>query len=57
MPRPAKHDEKSILSGAATLVAARGPGAATVSAIGHAIGAPSGSIYHRFRTRDALLGR
>jgi AcrR family transcriptional regulator len=57
MPRPAKHDERAILGAAATLVAARGPGAVTVGAIGHAIGAPSGSIYHRFRSRDALLGR
>jgi AcrR family transcriptional regulator len=57
MPRPAKHAEQDILDAAASLVAARGPAAATVAAIGHAIGAPSGSIYHRFRTRDVLLGR
>jgi AcrR family transcriptional regulator len=57
MPRPVKHEEKDILGAAATLVATGGPGAATVGAIGHAIGAPSGSIYHRFRSRDALLGR
>src|SRR5918995_5936402 len=57
MPRPAKHDETRILEAAASLVAARGPGAATITAIGAAIGAPNGSIYHRFRTRDELLGR
>jgi AcrR family transcriptional regulator len=57
MPRPAKHDEASILSAAATIVSKGGPKAATVGAIGTAIGAPSGSIYHRFRTRDELLGR
>src|SRR4051794_33643759 len=57
MPRPAKHDEARILSAAASLVAAGGPGAATIAAIGTAIGAPNGSIYHRFRTRDELLGR
>ena len=57
MPRPVKHEEKDILGAASTLVATGGPGAATVGAIGHAIGAPSGSIYHRFRSRDALLGR
>src|SRR5262245_33841505 len=57
MPRPAKHDATQILSAAASLVAARGPSAATITAIGTAIGAPSGSIYHRFRTRDELLGR
>jgi len=57
MPRPAKHDESQILGAAASLVAARGPRAATITAIGTAIGAPNGSIYHRFRSRDELLGR
>lgn len=57
MPRPAKHDATQILNAAASLVAARGPSAATITAIGTAIGAPSGSIYHRFRSRDELLGR
>ena len=57
MPRPSKHHEARILDAAATLVAARGPSAATITAIGTAIGAPNGSIYHRFRSRDELLGR
>jgi AcrR family transcriptional regulator len=57
MPRPAKYDEKRILKAAAALVAAQGPASATITAIGSAIGAPNGSIYHRFRSRDELLGR
>ena len=57
MPRPAKHDESRILNAAAAIAAKRGPKAATITAIGAAIGAPSGSIYQRFRTRDELLGR
>jgi AcrR family transcriptional regulator len=57
MPRPAKYDESRILSAAASLIAAQGPGAATITAIAGAIGAPNGSIYHRFRSRDELLGR
>jgi AcrR family transcriptional regulator len=57
MPRPAKHDESSILKAAAAIVASRGPNGTTIAAIAHAIGAPSGSIYHRFQTRDELLGR
>ncbi len=57
MPRPAKHDEGSILSAAAALVASRGPGAATMTAISAAMGAPNGSLYHRFRSRDELMGR
>lgn len=57
MPRPAKYDETQILDATAKLVATSGPGAATMTAIGAAIGAPNGSIYHRFRSRDELLGR
>ena len=57
MPRPAKYDEDDILKAAATIAASQGPRAATITAIAHAIGAPSGSIYHRFHTRDELLGR
>lgn len=57
MPRLAKFDEGRILGAAAKLVAMGGPKAATVAAIGSALGAPSGSIYHRFPSRDALLGR
>lgn len=57
MPRLPKYDEELILSAAAKLVAVGGPGAATMTAIGTAIGAPNGSIYHRFRSRDELLGR
>lgn len=57
MPRTAKFTGARILDAASTLVARGGPGAATIGAIGHAIGAPSGSIYHRFGSRDELLGR
>ncbi|MGE0769362.1 MAG: TetR/AcrR family transcriptional regulator [Hyphomicrobiaceae bacterium] len=57
MPRPAKHDQASILEAAAAIISARGPNAATITAIGTEIGAPNGSIYHRFRSRDELLGR
>lgn len=57
MPRPAKFDDASILNAAATIVATHGVGAATVTAIAASIGAPNGSIYHRFKTRDELMGR
>lgn len=57
MPRLAKFDEELILRAAAKLVAVNGPRAATMTAIGAAIGAPNGSLYHRFRSRDELLGR
>ena len=57
MPRPAKYDEFSILAATAKLVAADGPRAATMSAISQSMGAPNGSIYYRFTSRDALLGQ
>ena len=57
MPKPAKFTGAHILDAAAAIVAADGPAAATIGAIGTALGAPSGSIYHRFPSRDALLGR
>jgi AcrR family transcriptional regulator len=57
MIRPVKHSEHRILEAAATIAAAHGPAAATVTAIAKALKAPSGSIYHRFNSRDDLLGR
>jgi AcrR family transcriptional regulator len=57
MPRHPKFSEAKIIDAAGALVAADGPDAATIGAIGAAIEAPSGSIYHRFATRDMLLGR
>lgn len=57
MPRPSKFTEDKILEAASQIVATDGPSAATITAIAAAIGAPSGSIYHRFRVRDELLGR
>jgi len=57
MPRRPRYSRQQILDATAGLVAAAGPDAATIGAIGALIGAPSGSIYHRFPSRDALLGR
>src|SRR5262245_65686223 len=57
MARPEKFTEDRILDAAGALVAGGGPSFATITAIGAAIGAPNGSIYHRFKTRDSLLGR
>jgi len=57
MPRLSRFSEVKILDAAAGLVAAGGPAAATIGAIGAALDAPWGSIYHRFPSRHALLGR
>src|SRR5262249_27789292 len=56
MPRPSKFDEDQLLTAAGRLIAAHGPSGATIGAIGRAVGARTGSIYHRFASRDVLLG-
>lgn len=57
MPRPTLHEEAHILSAVSTLIAQGGPGAATMAAISKVSGAANGSLYHRFGSRDQLLGR
>lgn len=57
MARPAKFTEAQILDAALRLVADNGPAAATMDGIGALLGAPSGSLYHRFRSRGLLLAR
>lgn len=55
MGRPPRHDVDRLLDAAAELVTTGGPGAVTMTAVARAAGAPSGSIYHRFPGRPALL--
>lgn len=55
MGRPPRHDVDRLLDAAAALVAEGGPGAATMTAVARAASAPSGSVYHRFPGRPALL--
>ncbi len=55
MPRPSQFDEEEIIGVAGRLMAARGPSGATIGAIARSVGAPTGSIYHRFASRDILL--
>jgi AcrR family transcriptional regulator len=57
MGRPAKFNTEQILDATAQLVAEGGPGLATVAGIAERLGAPTGSIYHRFNSRDLLLAR
>lgn len=56
MPRPPRFSEDQILDAGLALVAENGPTALTLTAIAERIGAPSGSIYHRFGNRDLLVG-
>jgi len=55
MGRHPKYDKQSIATATLELVAEGGPRAATVSAIADRLGAPTGSIYHRYGSRDLLL--
>jgi AcrR family transcriptional regulator len=55
VPRAPKFDEERILAVAGRLMAAHGPSGATIGAIAQSVGAPTGSIYHRFASRDVLL--
>lgn len=57
MGRTAKFTDESILDAALALVSEDGAHGATVVAIAARLGAPSGSIYHRFASRDLILAR
>ncbi len=48
-------DNSDFLGAALALAAEHGPGAVTVAAISSRLKSPTGSFYHRFESRDALL--
>lgn len=56
MARPARFTTDDILDGAARALMAVGP-SVTIADIAREIDGPSGSIYHRFSSREELLGR
>jgi AcrR family transcriptional regulator len=56
MPRPARFSHEQIIAATARVTAKRGPAGATVARIAKALKAPTGSIYHRFSSRNVLLG-
>jgi AcrR family transcriptional regulator len=55
MAPPRKHTTDGILDAARDLVLAKGPRAASVAAIAAASGAPVGTLYSRFASRDGIL--
>lgn len=55
MARPPRFDTARLLDAAVCLAAAHGPAGVTMSAVAKTVGAPSGSVYHRFPGRNALL--
>ena len=54
MARPAKFSKDEILDASRGLVVQSGPAALTMTAVARVLGAPSGSLYHRFPGRDTL---
>src|SRR5829696_1614167 len=57
MPRPQVHTTDAMLDAARDLLLGEGSRSATVEAIADASGAPVGTIYHRFGSRDELVAR
>ena len=57
MARPKIYSVEGILDSARDLVLESGAGAATVEGIARSSGAPTGSIYHRFGSRDEMLAQ
>lgn len=57
MPRPQVHPTDAMLDAARALLLEEGSRSATMEAIAKASGAPTGSIYHRFGSRDELIAR
>lgn len=55
MGRPARFSTDELVGTATALAAEGGPAAVTMAAVARLAGAPSGSLYHRFSGRPALL--
>jgi AcrR family transcriptional regulator len=55
--RPAIHRPDDVLDAARELVLEAGPRGVGIRAIGQRSGVPSGSLYHRFGSREELLAR
>lgn len=55
MSRPARFSRGDLIASAVVLAAVDGPGAVTMQGVAAAMGAPSGSVYHRFSGRPELL--
>jgi AcrR family transcriptional regulator len=57
MGRKAKYTDVQFLDAARDLAAGKGPEAVTIAGIADAVGAPIGSVYHRFPSRELLMAR
>ena len=52
----AKFSQDDFLAAALAIIAERGVSGVTVASVSGRLGSPTGSFYHRFASRDALLG-
>src|SRR5712671_1921888 len=52
----AKFSQQDFFAAAVAIAATHGPAAVTIASITARLGAPTGSFYHRFASRNALLG-
>lgn len=57
VPRPRLHPTETMLDAARDLLLAEGSPSATMEAIAAASGAPTGTLYHRFGSRDELIAK
>jgi AcrR family transcriptional regulator len=55
MGRIARFNNEQFVDAALKIAAGRGPAAMTIAAVAGEVGAPVGSVYHRFLSRDVLL--
>lgn len=55
MARPPKYSSEQILDAVVRVLRRVAPAEVTVALVADVLGAPSGSIYHRFPSRDALV--
>ena len=52
----AKFSEEDFLKAALAIIAEQGVSGVTIASVCKGLGAPTGSFYHRFASRDILLG-
>jgi len=57
MGRTAKYTAEQFVDAALDLAVQQGPAAVTIAAVAGKLGAPIGSVYHRFVSRDVLLAK
>jgi AcrR family transcriptional regulator len=55
MGRNAHFNNEQFIDAALKIAAGQGPAAVTIAAVAGEIGAPVGSVYHRFLSRDVLM--